>query len=73
MASRITSMEQFRKEKRAFQQKWGEKMITGTAAEMEEMTKESAELARFAKLRPEKFLWALSQDWQACNKPTRKG
>ena len=57
--------EEFRAAKQAFTEKWGRKMVHGTAEEMEEMRKECAPMARFARIRVEKMLWALGQDWLA--------
>lgn len=58
-------MQEFSQRKRAMLEKWGEKLITGTGAELAEITKEAEPLAKFARLRPEKFVWALGQDYLA--------
>lgn len=61
--SKITTMAEFAAAKRALVAKWGERLIQGTPAEMAAIAKEAEPLAKFARLRPEKFLWALGQDW----------
>lgn len=62
---RINTMAEFCEVKREFLEKWGDKVIHGTAAEMAQLTKEAEPMAKFARLRPEKMVWALGQDWLA--------
>lgn len=57
------NMAEFKAGKAALYAKWGDKVVTGTGAEMAAIAKEAAPLAKFAKLRPEKFMWSLAMDY----------
>jgi len=61
--ARITTMDEFRAGKQAILRKYGDAIMMGTELETKAILADIVELARFAKLPPERLLKALASQY----------
>lgn len=59
----ITSLDEFKREKRRLVDKWGDQLLLGDAATVKQIHKDCEALARFAKLPVERLHTALATDY----------